>query len=102
MYDINETTAAADAERLRVAFGRLDEILARGPYLLGDRFTRADLTLAALTAPILATVGTSDTLAGQGALPSHHPRSRPVSYGRGTVWTTMGSVPVASVTTNTW
>ena len=52
MYDINETTAAADAERVRVAFGRLDEMLARGPYLLGNRFTRADLTLAALTAPI--------------------------------------------------
>ena len=52
MYDINEVTAAADAERLRVACGRLDEMLARGPYLLGNRFTRADLTLAALTAPI--------------------------------------------------
>jgi glutathione S-transferase len=52
MYDINETTAAADAERAHVAFGRLDQMLARGPYLLGDRFTRADLTLAALTAPI--------------------------------------------------
>ena len=52
MYDINETTAAADAERVRVAYGHLDEMLARGPYLLGYRFTRADLTLAALTAPI--------------------------------------------------
>jgi glutathione S-transferase len=52
MYDINEMTAAADAERLRVALGKLDEMLARSPYLLGNCFTRADLTLAALTAPI--------------------------------------------------
>jgi glutathione S-transferase len=52
MYDINATTAAADAERLMVAYRRLDDMLARGPYLVGDRFTRADLTLAALTAPM--------------------------------------------------
>jgi glutathione S-transferase len=52
MYDIDETTAAADAERVLAAYRRLDEMLARSPYLLGERFTRADLTLAALTAPI--------------------------------------------------
>jgi len=52
MYDINAATAAADAERVVVAYQRLDDLLTRGPYLLGNRFTRADLTLAALTAPM--------------------------------------------------
>jgi glutathione S-transferase len=52
MHDINATTAAADGERVIDAFRRLDDVLARGPYLLGNRFTRADLALAALTAPM--------------------------------------------------
>lgn len=52
MYDVNATTAATAAERVTVAYQRLDDMLARGPYLVGDRFTRADLTLAALTAPM--------------------------------------------------
>lgn len=51
-YDINPDTAAADAERALAAYRRLDEMLARGPFLVGDSFTRADLTLAALTAPL--------------------------------------------------
>jgi len=52
MYEINAETAAADAERLLAAYRRLDEMLAQGPYLVGGRFTRADLTLAALSAPL--------------------------------------------------
>jgi len=52
MYRITAETAAADGERLLAAYRRLDEMLAQGPYLVGDRFTRADLTLAALTAPV--------------------------------------------------
>jgi glutathione S-transferase len=51
-YAITAENVAADRERLMAAFRRLDDMLAKGPYLLGDRFGRADLTLAALTAPI--------------------------------------------------
>ena len=52
MYKIDPDTAAADAERVLAAYQRLDAMLADRRYLLGDRFSRADLTLAALSAPI--------------------------------------------------
>jgi len=51
-YAINAETAAKDGERVLAAYRRLEEMLANRPYLVGDGFTRADLTLAALTAPI--------------------------------------------------
>jgi len=52
LYVITPENAAKDRERVLAAYQRLDGMLATGPYLLGDRFTRADLTLAALAAPI--------------------------------------------------
>jgi glutathione S-transferase len=52
MYAITKDTAARDEERLQAVFERLDALLAGGSYLVGNRFSRADLTLAALSAPM--------------------------------------------------
>ena len=52
MYRINADNVAMDKERLVKVFERVDSLLASGPYLVGDRFSRADLTLAALIAPM--------------------------------------------------
>ena len=52
MYEINAATAASDTERIVKAYERVESLLASSPYLVGDRFSRADLTLAALTAPM--------------------------------------------------
>jgi glutathione S-transferase len=48
-----DADSAADAERrfLRT-FDRLDEALERSPFLVGDRFSRADLTACALLWPL--------------------------------------------------
>jgi len=40
-----------DKDRVTAVYDRLDALLARRRYLVGDRFSRADLTLAALAAP---------------------------------------------------
>jgi glutathione S-transferase len=48
---ITSTTASDDERRVREAFDAIAEQLADGrPYLLGDRFTAADLTFASLAA----------------------------------------------------
>jgi len=52
MYGITEQTAQRDRERLVEQIERLDEILKGKQYLFGERFSRADLTLAALAAPM--------------------------------------------------
>jgi glutathione S-transferase len=52
MYAINEANVAADKERIAGAYERIDGLLASSPFLVGDRFSRADLTLAALLAPM--------------------------------------------------
>jgi glutathione S-transferase len=52
MYAINEANVAADKERIAMAFERVEALLASSPHLVGDRFSRADLTLAALIAPM--------------------------------------------------
>jgi glutathione S-transferase len=52
MYDINQETAARDHERLAEEVERLDALLQGKQYLVGERFSRADLTLAALAAPM--------------------------------------------------
>jgi glutathione S-transferase len=51
--DIDATTARRDEQRLLAAFERVSEHLATRPFLVGDAFSRADLTLAALSAPVL-------------------------------------------------
>jgi glutathione S-transferase len=52
--DIDATTAAAALERVEAVFDDIAERLGDGRrFLLGDRFTAADLTFAALAAPML-------------------------------------------------
>ena len=51
MYAITAENAALDKDRVTAAYERLDTLLENRRYLVGDRFSRADLTLAALAAP---------------------------------------------------
>jgi glutathione S-transferase len=51
--------AAASGDRLRRALDRVDGALAAGPWLAGEQFSRADLSVAALLSPLVA-VGRSD------------------------------------------
>ena len=52
LYKINADTAEQDRKRVEAVFARVDQLLEGRPYLVGDRFGRADLTLAALAAPL--------------------------------------------------
>jgi glutathione S-transferase len=52
MYAISAERAAADRAILDAVFERTDGLLASRPYLVGNRFSRADLTLAALSGPL--------------------------------------------------
>jgi glutathione S-transferase len=45
---LTPANAAASERRLLGALDFLDAAVARGPFLVGDRFTRADLSAAAL------------------------------------------------------
>ena len=56
-FDISDRTAAAALEGIRVAMDRLEAELAGGDYLVGDSFTVADLTGAALFTPLIAPAG---------------------------------------------
>ena len=51
MYEITAENVALDMDRVTAAYERLDTLLENRRYLVGDRFSRADLTLAALAAP---------------------------------------------------
>lgn len=53
LLDIDASTARRDAGRLDVALERVEARLAEHNYLVGESFSRADLTLAALCAPLL-------------------------------------------------
>jgi glutathione S-transferase len=54
VLDITPETAAESDRRMRVVLDEVAERLADGrPYLLGERFTIADLTFAALAAPLV-------------------------------------------------
>ena len=50
-YEITPENVALDMDRVTAAYERLDKLLENCRYLVGDRFSRADLTLAALAAP---------------------------------------------------
>ena len=51
MYAITAENVALDMDRVTAVYERLDTLLENRRYLVGDRFSRADLTLAALAAP---------------------------------------------------
>ena len=52
--DISPATAAESEREVREVFDAVAERLADGrPYLVGERFTAADLTFAALSAPMI-------------------------------------------------
>jgi glutathione S-transferase len=53
-YDVREATAADALEGVRAALDRVERELGGGDYLVGDSFTIADLTAAALFTPVLA------------------------------------------------
>jgi glutathione S-transferase len=53
LYDVSPESAARDLTRIEAVFAQLDRHFAERPYLAGDRFSRADLTLAALAAPFV-------------------------------------------------
>lgn len=53
LYDVSAESAARDLTRIEAVFAQLDAHLAERRYLAGDRFSRADLTLAALAAPLV-------------------------------------------------
>jgi glutathione S-transferase len=55
--EINAATVARDEQRLLAAFERVTEHLITRRFLVGDAFSRADLTLAALSAPLLRPSG---------------------------------------------
>ncbi|HEX2734297.1 MAG TPA: glutathione S-transferase family protein [Polyangiaceae bacterium] len=57
MYLRPTESGADDLRRIRAVFTRADQRLAEHRYLVGDEFTRADLTFAALAAPILRPAG---------------------------------------------
>jgi glutathione S-transferase len=54
MYKVSEPAARRAESRVRETFTRLARALGETRYLVGDRFTLADLTLAALASPLLA------------------------------------------------
>jgi glutathione S-transferase len=53
MYAIRPETAARDGQRIDEGLERIDRLLEGSRYLVGDTFSRADLTLAALAAPLV-------------------------------------------------
>ncbi|MFT6397739.1 MAG: glutathione S-transferase [Bradymonadia bacterium] len=51
---VTEERALRSADRIRETFAQVDELLADGRrYLVGDQFTLADLSFAALSAPVI-------------------------------------------------
>jgi len=50
--NINAGTASDAERRFALAFDRLDQALERGPYLVGNRFSRADLSACSLLWPL--------------------------------------------------
>ena len=50
--NINAETASSAAQRFALAFDRLDQALESGPFLVGNRFSRADLSACSLLWPL--------------------------------------------------
>jgi glutathione S-transferase len=53
-YSVSEATAAEALEGINAVFDRIEDELDGGEYLVGDRFSVADLTAAALATPLIA------------------------------------------------
>jgi glutathione S-transferase len=69
-YNISPESAQRSLERVRDAFREVDRRLSDGRrYLTGERFTAADLTFAALAAPVLFPVGCRAVLPALEAVP---------------------------------
>lgn len=52
LMNINAQTASDAERRFTLAFDRLDQALERGPFLVGNRFSRADLAACSLLWPL--------------------------------------------------
>jgi glutathione S-transferase len=52
LMNINAETASSAERRFALAFDRLDQALERGPFLVGNRFSRADLSACSLLWPL--------------------------------------------------
>jgi len=52
MMNLSAETASGVEQRFLLAFDRLDKALERGPFLVGNRFSRADLSACALLWPL--------------------------------------------------
>lgn len=70
MYAISPERTREDLQRLYALFERTDARLAEHRFLVGDEFTRADLTLAALAAPLLRPEGHPARWAPDSVLPA--------------------------------
>jgi glutathione S-transferase len=71
LLDVDAGTAAASLERVDAVFDAVAERLADGRrFLAGDRFTAADLTFAALAAPVVLPAGYGSPLPPLDALPA--------------------------------
>ncbi len=70
-FRITADTARRSLERVSEVFAALDDKLADGrPYLVGDAFGAADITFAALAAPVLLPEGYGGTLPAVDAVPA--------------------------------
>jgi glutathione S-transferase len=69
-YKINAKTASTAYQQITATFETVDQLLADGRrYLVGDRFSAADLAFATLAAPIIAPIGYSIKLPANSDLP---------------------------------
>jgi glutathione S-transferase len=72
VLDVTPTTAAASETEVRAIFDAVGERLADGRrYLCGEQFTAADLTFAALAAPMLMPAGYGVPLPGPEEIPPY-------------------------------
>ena len=70
-FKVSEKAKARSLENIQSVFAQTDALLAGGKkYLVGDRFTAADLTLAALAAPALGPEGNRAQMPPRHLLPA--------------------------------
>jgi glutathione S-transferase len=74
--NIREPAARQAQERLEAVLARLDQALRDRPFLVGERFSRADLTACALLAPLVGVGRTEDEIDALFAAPVRALRDR--------------------------